>query len=276
MTARGLLGRTATLTVLCLGAALVLIPFVWMISLSLKPAAEIFSPDFTLLPSQISWQNYVKAFTEVPLHRFLLNGVIVCFGILFFQLLLAVPLAYALAVRDFKLRGLLFGLVLAGLLVPYHVTAVPLFLGLAELKLLNTYSALIIPFIASVFGIFLFRQYFAALPADLIDAARVDGLSETAIAWRIAFPNAWPAVTAFAIFSVVAHWNDLFWPLIAVSDRDLATPPRGVLYFRDEEAGSDVGPLMAAAAVINAPLVLGFLLAQRRFIQGFTMSGLKG
>ena len=276
MTARGLLGRTATLAVLCLGAAIVLIPFVWMISLSLKPAAEIFSPDFTLLPAQIEWRNYVKAFTEVPLHRFLLNGVIVCFGILFFQLLLAVPLAYALAVRDFKLRGLLFGLVLAGLLVPYHVTAVPLFLGLAELKLLNTYSALIIPFIASVFGIFLFRQYFAALPADLIDAARVDGLSETAIAWRIAFPNAWPAVTAFAIFSVVAHWNDLFWPLIAVSDRDLATPPRGVLYFRDEEAGSDVGPLMAAATVINAPLVLGFLLAQRRFIQGFTMSGLKG
>ena len=276
MTARGLLGRTATLAVLCLGAALVLVPFVWMISLSLKPAAEIFSPDFTLLPAQIEWRNYIKAFTEVPLHRFLLNGVIVCFGILFFQLLLAVPLAYALAVRDFKLRGLLFGLVLAGLLVPYHVTAVPLFLGLAELKLLNTYSALIIPFIASVFGIFLFRQYFAALPADLIDAARVDGLSESAIAWRIAFPNAWPAVTAFAIFSVVAHWNDLFWPLIAVSDRDLATPPRGVLYFRDEEAGSDVGPLMAAATVINAPLVLGFLLAQRRFIQGFTMSGLKG
>ena len=276
MTARGLLGRTATLAVLCLGAAIVLVPFVWMISLSLKPAAEIFSPDFTLLPAQVEWRNYVKAFTEVPLHRFLLNGVIVCFGILFFQLLLAVPLAYALAVRDFKLRGLLFGLVLAGLLVPYHVTAVPLFLGLAELKLLNTYSALIIPFIASVFGIFLFRQYFAALPADLIDAARVDGLSETAIAWRIAFPNAWPAVTAFAIFSVVAHWNDLFWPLIAVSDRDLATPPRGVLYFRDEEAGSDVGPLMAAATVINAPLVLGFLLAQRRFIQGFTMSGLKG
>jgi len=276
MTARGLLGRVLTLAVLCLGAALVLVPFVWMISLSLKPAAEIFSPDFTLLPAQVEWRNYIKAFTEVPLHRFLLNGVIVCFGILFFQLLLAVPLAYALAVRDFKLRGLLFGLVLAGLLVPYHVTAVPLFLGLAELKLLNTYSALIIPFIASVFGIFLFRQYFAALPADLIDAARVDGLSETAIAWRIAFPNAWPAVTAFAIFSVVAHWNDLFWPLIAVSDRDLATPPRGVLYFRDEEAGSDVGPLMAAATVINAPLVLGFLLAQRRFIQGFTMSGLKG
>ncbi len=276
MMAGRLLGRATTLAVLCFGAAVVLIPFVWMISLSLKPAAEIFSPHFTLLPAQVEWQNYVKAFTEVPLHRFLLNGVIVCFGILFFQILLAVPLAYALAIRDFKLRGLLFGLVLAGLLVPYHVTAVPLFLGLAELKLLNTYTALIIPFIASVFGIFLFRQYFAALPADLIDAARVDGLSESAIAWRIAFPNAWPAVTAFAIFSVVAHWNDLFWPLIAVSDRDLATPPRGVLYFRDEEAGSDVGPLMAAAAVINAPLVVGFLLAQRRFIQGFTMSGLKG
>ena len=101
-------------------------------------------------------------------------------------------------------------------------------------------------------------------------------LSENAIVWRIALPLAWPAVSAFAVFSVVAHWNDLFWPLIAVSDPDLATPPRGILYFRDEEAGSDFGPLMAAATMITAPLVIGFLLAQRRFIQGITSSGLKG
>jgi multiple sugar transport system permease protein len=103
----------------------------------------------------------------------------------------------------------------------------------------------------------------------------VDGLSEGGIVWRIAFPLAWPAASTFAIFSVVAHWNDLFWPLIVVSDPALATPPRGILYFRDEEAGSDFGPLMAAATVVTAPLVIGFLLAQRKFIQGITMSGLK-
>ena len=193
-------------------------------SLSLKPADEIFSPTFDLLPSRIEWQNFVDAFTSMPLHRFLLNGVIVCAGILVLQILIAVPCAYALAQRSFRGKTLLFAMVLGGLLVPYHVTAIPLFLGLAELRLLDTYTALIVPFIASVFGIFLFRQSFATLPAELIDAARIDGLSETAIVWRIAFPNAWPAATAFAIFSVVAHWNDLFWPMIAVTSPDLRHP----------------------------------------------------
>lgn len=276
MSGRRFAGRAATLALLVIGAFVILLPFIWMLSLSLKPADQIFAPGLDLIPDRIEWRNYVKAVREVPLLRFLLNGVIVCAGILFFQILFAVPCAYALAQRDFPLKALVFGLVLAGLLVPYHVTAIPVFLGLAEFRLLNTYTALIVPFVASVFGIFLFRQVFATLPADLIDAARVDGLGEVAIAWRIAFPLAWPAATSFAIFSVVAHWNDLFWPLIAVSDPALATPPRGILYFRDEEAGSDFGPLMAAATLVTAPLVLVFLLAQRTFIQGVTMSGLKG
>jgi len=224
----------------------------------------------------LEWRNYTKAFQAVPLLRFLANGVIVCGAILFFQILFAVPCAYALAHRKFFARKAIFGLVVAGLLVPYHVTAIPVFLGLAQLELLNTYSALVIPFVVSVFGIFLFRQFFASLSTDIIDAARIDGLSETAIVWRIAFPLAWPAASAFAVFSVVAHWNDLFWPLIVVSDPNLATPPRGILYFRDEEAGSDFGPLMAAATMVTAPLVLGFLLAQRRFVQGITSGGLKG
>jgi multiple sugar transport system permease protein len=275
MSAGQLTSRALTLFLLIIGAMVVLLPFAWMLSLSLKPANEIFSPGIDLFPSRIEWRNYVKAFQDVPLLRFLLNGVIVCSGILFFQILFAVPCAYALTQRHFRARGVIFGLVLAGLLVPYHVTAIPIFLGLAQFKMLNSYTSLILPFVASVFGIFLFRQFFATLPVDLIDAARVDGLSEGGIVWRIAFPLAWPAASTFAIFSVVAHWNDLFWPLIVVSDPALATPPRGILYFRDEEAGSDFGPLMAAATVVTAPLVIGFLLAQRKFIQGITMSGLK-
>lgn len=264
------------LAFLLAGAALILLPFFWMVSLSLKPADEIFAPGINFFPSRLEWRNYTKAFQAVPLLRFLANGVIVCGAILFFQILFAVPCAYALAHRKFFARKAIFGLVVAGLLVPYHVTAIPVFLGLAQLELLNTYSALVIPFVVSVFGIFLFRQFFASLSTDIIDAARIDGLSETAIVWRIAFPLAWPAASAFAVFSVVAHWNDLFWPLIVVSDPNLATPPRGILYFRDEEAGSDFGPLMAAATMVTAPLVLGFLLAQRRFVQGITSGGLKG
>jgi multiple sugar transport system permease protein len=269
-------GDAIALAALLLGAALVFLPFFWMLSLSLKPADEIFSAGVDLLPSRIEWRNYVAAFTDVPLSLYLLNGALVCLGILVFQLLFAVPCAFALAQRRFRGRTFVFGLVLAGLLVPFHVTAIPLFLGLAELRLLNTYGALIVPFVASVFGIFLFRQFFARMPADLFDAARVDGLSETAIVWRIAFPLALPAASAFAVFSVTAHWNDLFWPLIAITDPNLATPPRGIVYFRDEESGDDVGPLMAAAAVVTAPLVLGFLFAQRTFTRGVAAGGLRG
>ena len=271
-----MIGRILSFVLLLLGALVILLPFFWMLSISLKPADEIFSPEIQLLPTTIEWQNYIAAFTEVDLARFLFNGAVVCVGILFFQILFAVPCAYALAQRQFRLRTFVFGFVLAGLLVPFHVTAIPLFLGLAQVKLLNTYAALIIPFVASVFGIFLFRQFFAQLPRDLFDAARVDGLSETAIVWRIAFPLALPAASAFAIFSVTAHWNDLFWPLIATTDTSLATPPRGIVYFKDEEAGADLGPLMAAAAIVTAPLILAFLIAQRRFTDGLAMGGIKG
>ena len=263
------------LGLIALGAAAVLLPVVWMVSVSLKPHAEIFTPDVALLPARPTLQNYWTALTETAIPRYLLNGVIVTGGILALQLLITVPCAYALAHRRFRGRGLLFGAVVAALLVPFHVTAIPIFLGLAQAQLLDTYTALVLPFVASAFGLFLLRQAFAQIPAELVDAARVDGMSEMGIAWRIAFPLGLPTVIAFSIFSVTAHWNDLFWPLIAVTDPDLATPPRGILYFRDEESGDDIGPLMAGATLITAPLILGFLLAQRRFTQGLAGTGLK-
>jgi len=273
---RILLSRVLPAALLGLGAAFILLPFVWMLSLSIKPRDEIFSTTIELLPSRIEWSNFTFALTRTDIPLFLWNGTLMVSLILFFQILFAVPCAYALAQRNFLARKLLFGLVLAALLVPFHVTAIPIFLGFAQLGILDTFQALVIPFVPSAFGIFLFRQFFAQLPSELFDAARVDGLGETAIVWRIAFPLALPAATAFAIFSVTAHWNDLFWPLIATTDPDLATPPRGILYFRDQESGDNVGPLMAAALVITAPLIIAFLFAQRRFIQGIASGGLKG
>ncbi len=132
-----------------------------------------------------------------------------------------------------------------GLLVPYQTTALPLYLGFHKAGLLNSYSALIAPFVCSVFAIFLFRQFFKAIPDDLINAARIDGMSEFSIVWRVVMPNAWPAATAFAIFSVVAHWNDLFWPLIVIQKGDLYTPAMGILAFarssRARITGADGG-----------------------------------
>ena len=208
--------------------------------------------------------------------RFLLNGVIVCGSILLLQLLVAIPAAYALAKLRWRGRGAFLTLVLLCLMVPYQAPAIPIYIGLYGLGLLDTYTALIVPFVFSAFGIFLLRQYIMTIPDDLIHAGRLDGMSELAIIWRIVVPAAAPAIVAFSVFSVIVHWNDLFWPLIVVSTPELATPPRGVVFFKNDEFGNDYGAMMAMAVVITLPLVLLFLFLQRRFIDGITMSGLKG
>lgn len=262
--------------VLAVTAAFALIPFVWMVSLSLKPPGEIFQASFSVLPER--WfvlENYGQALTDQPLPRFMLNGAFVCASILFLQILVCAPAAYALAKLRFAGREVLFALVLVGLLIPHQVLALPLFVLAYQLGILDTYAALIFPFIVSPFGIFLFRQFFKAIPDDLVHAARLDGLSEAGIVWRVMVPLAWPAVIAFSIFSVVAHWNDLFWPLIVIRSEELMPPPLGVVAFKNEEAGSDFGPLMAGATLIVAPLVVAFLFAQRWFIDGLSMGAVK-
>ncbi|HCE70432.1 carbohydrate ABC transporter permease [Ruegeria pomeroyi] len=220
--------------------------------------------------------NYTMAFTQAPLLRYLLNGVIVTVSIFVIQVAVALPAAYALAKLRFWGREAVFGLVLFCLLIPVHAIALPLYILLAKLGLTNTYAALVVPWTISVFGIFLMRQFFMTVPDDLIDAARMDGMSEFAIVWRVMLPTAIPALLAFAIFSVVAHWNDYFWPRIVVTgNRDLFTPPLGLREFKGDGDGSFFGPMMATATVIVAPLIVAFLLAQRRFIEGITLSGMK-
>ena len=220
--------------------------------------------------------NYSKAFTEAPLLRYLLNGVIVTASIFVIQIVVALPAAYALAKLKFWGREAVFSLVLFCLLIPVHAIALPLYIMLAQIGLTNTYAALVVPWTISVFGIFLMRQFFMTVPDDLIDAARMDGMSEMAIVWRVMLPTAIPALLAFAIFSVVAHWNDYFWPRIVVTgNRDLFTPPLGLREFKGDGDGSFFGPMMATATVIVTPLIVAFLLAQRRFIEGITLSGMK-
>jgi len=271
------MGSAPRLLALGLLGLVFLAPYIWMVAASLKPLDEIFRASLSLWPERFAGDaNYGKVLDRVPVLQYLWNGVIVCGGILVFQLLFAIPAGYALAKLRFPGRGIAFGAVMLGLLVPPHVPALPLYVAFSQAGLLNTYAALIAPFAISVFAIFLFRQFFKALPEELLHAARLDGMGEWSIVWRVVLPNAWPAATAFAIFSVVAHWNDLFWPLIVVQGHGHATPALGVLYFRSEEAGDDFGAMMAAAVVMTLPLVLAFLLAQRRFVEGIATTGLKG
>jgi len=262
--------------VLLVTGALILVPFVWMVSLSFKPAGEIFRADFSFLPEHwFAMENYSKALTSVPLPRYMLNGVLVCAAILTLQIAVCAPAAYTLAKLRFRGRDLLFGMVLIGLLLPHQVLSLPLFILGYKLGILNSYTALIFPYVVSPFGIFLFRQFFKTIPDDVVHAARLDGLSEIAIVWKIMLPMALPAIIAFSIFSVVGHWNDLFWPLIAVRDPSLMPPPLGIMAFKNEEVGNDYGPLMAASTLVVLPLTLAFLAAQKWFVHGLTQGAVK-
>lgn len=283
--------------VLILGALIVLLPFYVMVSYSLKSPSEImtqtggffgsqelFRDDFCMKLGKAAEDcmvrpliyNYTTAFEKAPLLRYLLNGVIVTVSIFVIQVIVALPCAYALSKLRWWGREAVFALVLFCLLIPVHAIALPLYIMLSKVGLTNTYAALIIPWTISVFGIFLMRQFFMTVPDDLIDAARMDGMSEYSIIWNVMLPTAIPALLAFAIFSVVAHWNDYFWPRIVITgNRDLFTPPLGLREFKGDADGDNFGPMMATAVVIVTPLIVAFLIAQRRFIEGITLSGMK-
>jgi multiple sugar transport system permease protein len=257
-------------------AFIVLAPFLWMLVTSFKPSYEIFNEPLRLVPRSFAAAgNYGHALTAVPMLRFMLNGLIVVFGILVVQVSIAVLCAYALAKLEFRGRDLIFTVVIIGLCIPIQVPALPLYLALAKIGALDSYFALMVPFFVSVFAIFLFRQFFKGFPDEVIQAARLDGFTEVEIVLRLVLPSARPAIAAFAVFSITAHWNDLYWPLIVVSSLELATPPLGMLFFTDREFGTSYGPLMAGATIITVPLIVVFLAAQRQFISGITMTGFK-
>ena len=263
-------------TLLLAGAAVMLAPFVVMIAISLKPPGEVFAPVFTLLPDQWhAWENYRDAFTKVPLARFILNGFVVTFAIFAVQATTALPMAYALAKLRWAGREASFVMVMLALLIPPQVPAIPLYIAFWQAGVLDSYAAIILPSTISVFGIFLMRQFFRTVPDDLIAAARMDGMGEFGITWRIMLPTALPALAAFACLSFIWNWNEFFWPFIAIQSEHLATPPLGVAFFSNAEAGTNWGPLMAAATVVTAPLAIAFLLAQRAFVRGVTMTGIK-
>lgn len=269
--------RTARHLLLMTGALVFLAPFIWMVLTSLKPADEIFTRELTLLPTRLAMvENYTEALTRVPLMRYLWNGIVVCTAILVLQILVLLPAAYAFAKLQFRGKTWAWRLVLLALMIPHQATAIPVYVMLHHLGMLNTLSALIVPFSSSAFGIFLMRQFFRTVPDDLVHSARLDGMSEFELVWRVMLPAALPALFAFSIFSLVWHWNDYFWPLLVISSPELATPPLGTMFFRNEEAGINYGPLMAGTVLITAPLLLLFIAAQKRFIEGVTLTGVKG
>lgn len=269
--------RTAVVShfVLWVLAAFIIIPYVWMVLTAGRTPDEIFSKPFGLPALSNYVANVQAAFSIAPLGRFMFNGFAVTVLILALQIVIAVPCAYALTKCRLPGSGLLFGLVLAALCVPIQVPMLPIYIGLASVGALNTYFSLIVPFIASPFAIFLFRQQIQSYPTDIIRAARLDGFTEFEIITRLVVPSLRPSMAAFAVFSITTHWNDLYWPMISISDIDMATPPLGLLYFRDGDVGANYGALMTAAIMTIVPMMLVYFAAQRQFVRGMAVSGLR-
>lgn len=256
-------------------SAFSLFPFVLMAGTSLKPSDEVLEPGFRLLPEKVVWDNYSQVFKKVPLFRFLLNGVIVTGAILLGQLAVTIPAAYAFAKLEFPLKRFLFTLVLAALVFPRYITAIPNFILFSKFDAMDTYSALVLPFIGSAMGIFLLRQFFLQIPWAYFEAARLDGCNALQMVYHVLLPLIRPAVGAFSIFSIVAHWNDLFWPIIVVNSSAMFTPPAGIVYFADVDSGTSWGAVMAAGVIIIAPLTVMFLATRRQFISSLSRVNLK-
>jgi len=270
------LWRWVGILVLFAGAWIMVFPFLWMVSSSFKPTDEIYDPDFSLIPKTFAgFDNYYQVLFEQPYLLALLNSLIVCVGVLVVQLLTAIPAAYALAKLRFRGANILFGAVLMGITIPINVISIPLYMAVVKAGLLDTYFAIMLPSLVSVFAIFLFRQFFRTYPDSIINAARIDGMSEIEIVLRLIVPAATPAIAAFSIFSFVAHWNELYWPLIVIQSQEKMTVTLTLMQYRSD-FDVNFGGAFAAATVTTAPLVVAFLLARRHFIRGITMTGIKG
>lgn len=268
---RYLLQQGVTHLALAVGAVFMLLPFWLMLRTSFTPPDDIFRGNLLAL-NGFTLENYARVFEDVPILRYYFNGIVVVVAIFLGQVAVCVPAAYALSRLRFAGQGLSLWLVLAAMMVPYQVTAIPVYVLLSEFGLVNSYGALILPFLSSAFSVFLLRQFFLSIPQSVFESARLDGASPFRILWHIVFPMARPAITTFGIFSFVSHWNDYFWPSFVLRNDHAATVPFGIVRFLDQELGSEYGPQMAAATLTVLPLLVGFLLAQRQFIAGMSMT----
>ncbi len=270
------LDRLATHLTLGLFALVTVTPYLWVLSTSLKLRTEVFTPTPKWIPWPINLGNYAEVFDRAPFGIFLVNTIIVVSGILAVQLVTVTLAAYVFARRRFRGANFIFLLFLIQMMIPIHATFLPNFLTLRNLNLLNTRVAMMLPFFASGYGTFLLRQAFKQIPRDLEDAAVIDGCGGLRFLWHVLIPLAKPTLVAFGLISLVSHWNDYLWPLIVTDTPDVRTLTIGLGMFVQQESGADWTLLMAATVFVTAPLLGIFLVFQRKFIESFMFSGLKG
>lgn len=257
-------------------AIIYMIPFFWMISTSLKPDNQIFLWPPVWIPKPFMWSNYPRAIDFIPFWAYVKNTLIIAFFCIVGVLFSCPPVAYSFSRVPWAGRNVLFIMTIATMMLPYQVTMIPLFIIFSRLGWVGTYLPLIVPsFFGGAFYIFLLRQFFMTIPQELTDAARIDGASELGIYTRIMLPLTKPALATIVVFEFLARWRDFLGPLIYLNDPQKYTISLGLQMFRMEH-GTEWALLMACSIVLTAPVIILFFFVQRTFIQGITLTGLKG
>ena len=262
------------LVVLAVTVAMVT-PFAWMLSASLKLNRDVFSFPIQWIPAEPRWQNYIDIWTKIPLALFIGNTAKITIIVTILQLLTSSFAAYAFAKLRFPFRDTLFLGYIATIAMPWQVYMVPQFLLMRELDLNNTHTALILLQAFTAFGVFLMRQFYQSIPDELCEAARIDGMNEYQIWWRIMLPLSKPALSTLTIFTFVTTWNDFLGPMIYLTKTELKTIQIGLRMFISQYS-AEYGLIMAASIVSLVPVLVIFLALQRFFVEGIASTGLKG
>ncbi len=277
-----------TYVVLILGSIIMLVPFAWMVSTSLKVDTEIFG-GIQWIPTEIDWQNYVDAFEQTNMARLFANTILVTVIAVSSQVVLGSMAGYAFARLKFPGKNIIFFTLLATMMVPFEVLIIPIFLfirgfplaggndilGQGGTGLINSLGGVVFPNLISVFGVFLFRQFYLRFPKEIEEAAIVDGCSRIGVYWRILIPNSRPVMGTMALFSFLWSWNDFLWPLVVVKVDELKTLQLGLSLFQ-QESRTEWAELMAASVMAVVPVIILYLVLQRFLVKGAVTSGLKG
>lgn len=276
--------RTAAAVLYAVEIAAVVIalaPIAWMVSTSLKPEGQILSAVPHWIPETWTLENFRQVLAKYAFVRWTVNSVVVAAIATGIVVVLDAMAGYALARFVFPGSGVIYAAIISMLLVPIQVTVIPLFVLFAEWRMLDTFQALILPTTANVTGVFLMRQFFLNIPAELEEAARIDGAGDLQVFARVVLPLSRPSMAAVAALTFVSSWNNFLWPLIATNSDRARTLPVGIAQYMGAQAGTSgsapaFGPPLASAVMATAPALIAFFLLQRYFTQGITMTGIKG
>jgi multiple sugar transport system permease protein len=261
--------------ILGLGCIVMLVPMIWMISTAFKPLDQVFAIPIQWIPREFHFENFTLPFQQRPFFRYFINSGIVAVVVTFTNLFFSSLAAFGLAKYNFPGRKIIFILILSVMMLPIEVRVVPLFLLVRALGLVDTYLGLIVPASITAFGVFIMHQFLVTLPTEYIEAGRIDGLSEFGIFLKIVLPLSKPALSALTIFVFLDSWNDYFWPLVATSTDSIRTLPLGLALFENIYF-TQYNQVMAVSLLVTLPVLIVFLIMQKRFIEGMVMSGIKG